>query len=199
MTNGCVAGRFRSMPSSFPRGTATRAYERRRRGAADDPPAPGRRGQLRVVRDMPELSRHRRAYALDTIGDLGSSALADPERYPKRGRDYSAWLDDVYRQLGIATADVLGRVDGRLDRPAARDQRAAAGHAARAARPHGAAVLARDPGDRRPADLIGAAPDRRQARHPAVPRRQGRRDCSLVPSADSDDGRGCEPRMPSER
>jgi hypothetical protein len=29
------------------------------------------------------LSEHRRAYALDTIGDVGKSELADPARYPK--------------------------------------------------------------------------------------------------------------------
>ena len=42
------------------------------------------------------LSERRRVYALDTIGDVGRSELADPDRYPKKGRDYSAWLDDVY-------------------------------------------------------------------------------------------------------
>jgi pimeloyl-ACP methyl ester carboxylesterase len=53
------------------------------------------------------LSEKRRVYALDTIGDFGRSELADPERYPNKGRDYSAWLDDVYEQLEITRADVV--------------------------------------------------------------------------------------------
>jgi pimeloyl-ACP methyl ester carboxylesterase len=56
---------------------------------------------------MPALSACRRVYALDTIGDLGRSELAHPDRYPKRGRDYSPWLDDVYRQLDVDAADVV--------------------------------------------------------------------------------------------
>ena len=31
------------------------------------------------------LSEHRRVYALDTIGDVGKSELADPDRYPQEG------------------------------------------------------------------------------------------------------------------
>jgi pimeloyl-ACP methyl ester carboxylesterase len=53
------------------------------------------------------LSEKRRVYALDTIGDVGKSELADPDRYPKQGRDYSTWLDDVYAKLEIAQADVV--------------------------------------------------------------------------------------------
>jgi pimeloyl-ACP methyl ester carboxylesterase len=53
------------------------------------------------------LSEKRRVYALDTIGDVGRSELADPDRYPKKGRDYSAWLDDVYEKLEITQADVV--------------------------------------------------------------------------------------------
>jgi pimeloyl-ACP methyl ester carboxylesterase len=53
------------------------------------------------------LSDRRRVYALDTIGDFGRSELADPDRYPKKGREYSAWLDDVYEQLEITQADVV--------------------------------------------------------------------------------------------
>jgi pimeloyl-ACP methyl ester carboxylesterase len=44
---------------------------------------------------------------VDTIGDFGRSELADPDRYPKKGRDYSAWLDDVYEKLNITQADVV--------------------------------------------------------------------------------------------
>jgi len=53
------------------------------------------------------LSEHRRAYALDTIGDIGKSELADPARYPKKGRDYSAWLDDVFTALDVSAADMV--------------------------------------------------------------------------------------------
>jgi pimeloyl-ACP methyl ester carboxylesterase len=53
------------------------------------------------------LSEKRRVYALDTIGDVGRSELADPDRYPKTGRDYSAWLDDLYEQLEITQADLV--------------------------------------------------------------------------------------------
>jgi pimeloyl-ACP methyl ester carboxylesterase len=53
------------------------------------------------------LSEKRRVYALDTIGDVGRSELADPDRYPKKGRDYNAWLDDVFEQLAITRADVV--------------------------------------------------------------------------------------------
>jgi pimeloyl-ACP methyl ester carboxylesterase len=53
------------------------------------------------------LSETRRVYALDTIGDVGRSELKDPDSYPKKGRDYSAWLDDVYEKLEIAQADVV--------------------------------------------------------------------------------------------
>jgi pimeloyl-ACP methyl ester carboxylesterase len=53
------------------------------------------------------LSEQWRTYALDTIGDVGKSELADPDRYPKRGRDYSAWLDDLFAGLDIRRADVV--------------------------------------------------------------------------------------------
>jgi pimeloyl-ACP methyl ester carboxylesterase len=53
------------------------------------------------------LSAKRRLYALDTIGDVGRSELEDLDRYPKRGADYSSWLDDVYDGLGITAADLV--------------------------------------------------------------------------------------------
>jgi pimeloyl-ACP methyl ester carboxylesterase len=53
------------------------------------------------------LREKRRVYALDTIGDVGRSELADLDRYPKKGRDYSAWLDDVYEKLELTQADVV--------------------------------------------------------------------------------------------
>ena len=53
------------------------------------------------------LSQRRRTYALDTIGDVNKSELADPDRYPKNGRDYSAWLDDVFAALDLRSADLV--------------------------------------------------------------------------------------------
>jgi pimeloyl-ACP methyl ester carboxylesterase len=53
------------------------------------------------------LSDKHRIYALDTIGDVGKSELTDPERYPKSGREYAAWLDDVYERPNITRADVV--------------------------------------------------------------------------------------------
>ena len=53
------------------------------------------------------LSDRHRVYALDTIGDVGKSELMDPDRYPKTGREYTAWLDDVHERLNITRADVV--------------------------------------------------------------------------------------------
>jgi pimeloyl-ACP methyl ester carboxylesterase len=49
-----------------------------------------------------------RIYVLDTIGDLGESLLYNSEQYPKNGRAYSEWLVDVFNELGIEQADVIG-------------------------------------------------------------------------------------------
>jgi pimeloyl-ACP methyl ester carboxylesterase len=53
------------------------------------------------------LAETHRVFALDTIGDVGRSQLSDPARFPKKGRDYSGWLDDVDEKLQIATADLV--------------------------------------------------------------------------------------------
>ena len=54
------------------------------------------------------LSREYRIYALDTIGDQGRSILYNPEQYPKNGQAYSEWLVDVFNELDIEQADVIG-------------------------------------------------------------------------------------------
>jgi pimeloyl-ACP methyl ester carboxylesterase len=54
------------------------------------------------------VSARRRAYALDTIGDVGRSELADPDKYPKTGRHYSGWLDDVFAALDLSASDMIG-------------------------------------------------------------------------------------------
>jgi pimeloyl-ACP methyl ester carboxylesterase len=53
------------------------------------------------------LTSKHRVYALDTIGDVGKSQLNDIDRYPRTGRDYSTWLEDVCDALVIASADVV--------------------------------------------------------------------------------------------
>lgn len=53
------------------------------------------------------LSQHHRTYALDTIGELGRSRLDDCDRYSKTGRNYSAWLDDLYSELGLTASDMV--------------------------------------------------------------------------------------------
>jgi len=58
--------------------------------------------------NLATMSREYRIYALDTIGDLGESVLYDSEQYPKNGQAYSEWLVDVFNELGIEQADVIG-------------------------------------------------------------------------------------------
>jgi pimeloyl-ACP methyl ester carboxylesterase len=59
------------------------------------------------------LSEHRRAYALDTIGDVGKSELADPARYSKTVVPDSAWLHDVFTALDVSAPDmVAGSIGG---------------------------------------------------------------------------------------
>ena len=52
-----------------------------------------------------ELSRDRRAYAVDQIDDVGRSV---PTRIPASRADYAAWLADVFDRLGLQSADVVG-------------------------------------------------------------------------------------------
>lgn len=54
------------------------------------------------------LSSHCRLYALDTIGDMGRSELADFDDYLKKGPDFSVWVSDVCAELGVQRADVIG-------------------------------------------------------------------------------------------
>jgi pimeloyl-ACP methyl ester carboxylesterase len=52
-----------------------------------------------------ELSRDRRAYALDQIDDVGRSVRT---RIPAGRADYAAWLADVFDRLGLQSADAIG-------------------------------------------------------------------------------------------
>ncbi len=54
------------------------------------------------------LGRHFRVYALDTLGDIGKSALEDLDHYPRDGEATSRWLADVFDELGIGRAHVIG-------------------------------------------------------------------------------------------
>ena len=52
-----------------------------------------------------ELSHNQRVYAVDQIDDVGKSV---PTRIPASRSDYSEWLLDVFDQLGLQPADVVG-------------------------------------------------------------------------------------------
>ncbi len=54
------------------------------------------------------LSEKHRVYAVDTIGDLNKSVLDDLSHYPKKGAEYSQWLTDVFDELAIDKAYVIG-------------------------------------------------------------------------------------------
>jgi pimeloyl-ACP methyl ester carboxylesterase len=54
------------------------------------------------------LSEQHRVYVLDTIGDVGRSELRNPRTFPRTGRHYSGWMDDVYDELNLSRTDILG-------------------------------------------------------------------------------------------
>lgn len=56
-----------------------------------------------------DLSRSRRVYAIDGIGDAGKSA---PDRLPQSGREYAEWLTEVLDGLGLTSADIAGHSYG---------------------------------------------------------------------------------------
>lgn len=58
--------------------------------------------------NLAALSRVYRTYALDTIGDLGKSILNNPHVYPRNGQAYSEWLLDVFNEIGIEQAHIIG-------------------------------------------------------------------------------------------
>ena len=57
------------------------------------------------IRDVAALSRRFRVYAIDMIGETGLSA---PSRPPLASDRHAAWLDDVWRGLGLINAHVVG-------------------------------------------------------------------------------------------
>ena len=52
-----------------------------------------------------DLSRNFRTYAVDVIGDIGKSIPTNP---PRTLQDFAQWLIEVYEELGIERARVLG-------------------------------------------------------------------------------------------
>jgi pimeloyl-ACP methyl ester carboxylesterase len=57
------------------------------------------------IRDVAEWSQHHCVYAIDMIGEPGLSA---PSRPPLASDRYATWLDEVWNQLGLERASVVG-------------------------------------------------------------------------------------------
>ena len=54
-----------------------------------------------------ELAKHRRAYAIDIIGDVNKSVLANPDHYPRSGEALAGWLSEVADALRLSQTDVI--------------------------------------------------------------------------------------------
>jgi len=54
---------------------------------------------------IPDLGRDHRVYAIDQIDDVGKS---NPTHIPASRIDYADWLLDVFDQLGLEQADIVG-------------------------------------------------------------------------------------------
>ena len=59
--------------------------------------------------NVEELSREYRVYAVDTIGDAGKGVISSP---PETSADYVGWLTDVFDELEIEQANVIGASHG---------------------------------------------------------------------------------------
>ena len=55
--------------------------------------------------NIADLSRNYRTFALDTIGEPGKSVVSKP---PQKRSDYALWLTDVFNELNVTQADVVG-------------------------------------------------------------------------------------------
>lgn len=55
--------------------------------------------------NIADLSREYRVYALDIIGEAGKSVVSSP---PQNKSDYALWLTDVFNELNVTQADVVG-------------------------------------------------------------------------------------------
>ena len=107
--------RLRQWPVPFETFFAATRYGRTHVIASGDPAAPPvvllhpeATSALAWAPMFPALAGRYRLYAPDTIGDVGRSELGDFGIYPKKGGAFSAWLGDLYSELGITRADVIG-------------------------------------------------------------------------------------------
>jgi pimeloyl-ACP methyl ester carboxylesterase len=57
------------------------------------------------IYNISDLNQNYRTYAMDTIGDFGKSK---PTQLPASRQDYAAWLLDVFDQLELEKADLVG-------------------------------------------------------------------------------------------
>ncbi|CAH0367044.1 unnamed protein product [Pelagomonas calceolata] len=58
-----------------------------------------------IVANHAELSRHRRLVLVDHICDAGRSV---PVACPDTANDHVAWFEDIYAELGVESADLVG-------------------------------------------------------------------------------------------
>jgi pimeloyl-ACP methyl ester carboxylesterase len=58
------------------------------------------------------LNERYRTYAIDTIGEPGKSELADISHFPKGGVEWSEFLVEITKQLGVEKAHVVGASNG---------------------------------------------------------------------------------------
>lgn len=61
------------------------------------------------IKDFPLYSEKYKVYAIDIIGEPGKS---EQNRLPYENDDYSDWLSDVFQQLQIKNADLIGLSQG---------------------------------------------------------------------------------------
>jgi len=54
------------------------------------------------------LTEHFKVYAIDCIGDMGKSRLIDTRDYPRTGGDASVWLEEVFNELSLSRAHLVG-------------------------------------------------------------------------------------------
>ena len=59
-----------------------------------------------------ELSKHYQLFAIDTIGDAGLSNYDDINIVMKTGEDLAAFYTEIFDQLGISTASIIGASEG---------------------------------------------------------------------------------------
>ncbi|MBV8325014.1 alpha/beta hydrolase [Chryseobacterium sp.] len=61
------------------------------------------------LKDFPVYSKNYMIYAVDCMGEPGKS---DANRLPYDGEDYADWLNEVFQELKVETADIVGLSQG---------------------------------------------------------------------------------------